>query len=89
LHPPLSSHFSSRSCTIKNMTANPFTALRRLTLKAALFAAAALLFGIFAVMYGLAGDLISAMQHEIFSLLFLQLYQFEITKNMVRKVSRK
>jgi hypothetical protein len=40
-------------------------------------------------MYGLAGDLISAMQHEIFSLLFLQLYQFEITKNMVRKVSRK
>ncbi len=71
------------------MTANPFITLRRLTLKAALFAATALLFGIFAVIYGLAGDLISAMQHETFSLLFLQLYQFEVTKSKLEKVSRK
>jgi len=40
-------------------------------------------------MYGLVGDLIRAIQHEVFSLLFLQLYQFEVTKSMVRKVSRK
>ena len=71
------------------MTANPFTVLRKLTLKATVFAALALLSAILAVMHGLAGDLIRAIQHEVFSLLFLQLYQFEITKNMVRKVSRK
>ena len=70
------------------MIENPFRTLRRLNPEAATFAALTMLFAFLAVMHGLAGDLISALQHEVFSLLFLQLYQFEITKNMIRKVNR-
>ena len=71
------------------MIENPFKTLRRLSTEAAVFAAFALLFAMLAVIQALAGNLIHALQHEIFSLLFLQLYQFEITKSMVRKVKGK
>lgn len=56
---------------------------------AAILAAFTLLFAILAVMQALAGNMISALQHEIFALLFLQLYHFEITKSMLRRVGRK
>ncbi len=71
------------------MTANPFAYLRRISTAAASFAALALLFALLAVMEGLGNRMIQALQYEIFSLLFLQLYQHEVTKSMVRKVSRK
>lgn len=71
------------------MVENPFSSLRRMSTAASVFAAFALLFGIFAVIKAFAGNHIHALQHEIFSLLFLQLYQFEITKSMIRRVSRK
>ena len=57
--------------------------------KAAIFAAFSLLFALFAVIEGLGNRLIQALQFEVFSLLFLQLYQFEITKSTVRKVRGK
>jgi len=56
---------------------------------AAVFAALALLFALLAVMEGLGNRMIQALQCEIFSLLFLQLYQFEVAKPMLRRVSRK
>ncbi len=71
------------------MTVNPFASLRRISTAAAVFAALALLFALLAVMEGLGNRMIQALQCEVFSLLFLQLYQHEVTKSMVRKVSRK
>jgi len=71
------------------MFENPFRALKRMSTKAAIFAAFSLLFALFAVIEGLGNRLIQALQFEVFSLLFLQLYQFEITKSTVRKVRGK
>ncbi len=71
------------------MMVNPFVSLRRMSTSAAVFAALALLFAMLAVMEGLGSRMIQALQYEIFSLLFLQLYQFEVAKSMLRKVSGK
>lgn len=56
--------------------------------EAAVFAAITLLLSTLAVMQALAGNLINAMQLEIFALLSLQLYHFEITKSMIRRVRK-
>ena len=71
------------------MTVNPFTSLKKLSKGAAIFAALALLFALLAVMEDLGNRMIQALQYEIFSLLFLQLYQHEVARSMIRGVSRK
>lgn len=70
------------------MTINPFASLRRMSTAAAVSAALALLFALLALMEGLGNRTIQALQYEIFSLLFLHLYQHEVTKSMLRKVCR-
>ena len=59
-----------------------------MSIAAAACAALALLFALLAVMEGLGNRTVQALQYEIYSLLFLQLYQHEITKSMLREVRK-
>ena len=70
------------------MKMNPFKSLKRMSTAAAACASFSLLFAIFALIEGMAGKITQALQLEIFSLLFLVLYEHEITKTMIKRVKR-
>ncbi|RLI78460.1 hypothetical protein DRP04_10090 [Archaeoglobales archaeon] len=66
----------------------PFRTLEKMSTEAAIYSAFCLLFALLAVLKGAEGKLIDALQLEIFSLLFLILYEHEITKRLIRKVRK-
>ena len=66
----------------------PFGALEKMSTEAAIYSAFCILFALLAVMHGLGGKIIKAIQLEIFSLLFLILYEHEITKSLIKRVKR-
>ena len=66
----------------------PFGALEKMSTEAAIYSAFCILFALLAVLQGVKGKIIEALQLEIFSLLFLILYEHEITKSLIKRVKK-
>jgi len=66
-----------------------FKTLKELSTEAVIYSTFCILFALFAVLQGAKGKIIEALQLEIFSLLFLILYEHEITKSLLKKVRKK
>ncbi len=67
----------------------PFRTLEKMSTEAAIYSAFCILFALLAVMKGLGGKIIEALQFEVLSLLFLVLYEHEITKSLLKKVRKR